>query len=291
MTVTATEPDLTELDSPRAAALSAAARGWPVFPLSPGRKQPPIFKNWPSQASTDPSQIQRWWSWNPSFNVAIATGPARLHVIDLDSEHLPEPTPDLTHALAQLAEHLPQPAPLTLTVATPHGWHLYYRAPQQPLPCTIGRIAIGVDSRGRGGYIVAPGSRTPAGIYQVVRPRPIVELSPALITALAPPPPPTISTRAVVGNVGSYLGAILSGEADRVTHARPGTRNLALFGAALRLGRLIAAGELCEHTARTVLTRAAEIHVGIEGFTAGELDRAVSNGFRYGAKHPRRLHH
>ncbi|WP_327116640.1 bifunctional DNA primase/polymerase [Nocardia sp. NBC_01730] len=283
---------MSDLDPLRAVALTAAAHGWPVFPLRPGGKTPAI-KRWPEQASTDTTLIDRWWSWNPRYNIAIATGPARLHVIDLDSDHLPSPAPDLDHALHQLADHLPEPAPLTLTVATPHGWHLYYRAPRQPrLPCTIGRVAAGVDSRGHGGYIVAPGSRTPAGIYRVVQQHPIAELPPALITALTPPSPPTpVVGGPVVGSSHSYLGAILSSETDRVAHARPGTRNLAVFSAALRLGRLIAADELCAHTARTVLTRAAESHVGIEGFTAAELDRAVSNGFRYGAKHPRRLHH
>ncbi|WP_425298162.1 bifunctional DNA primase/polymerase [Nocardia brasiliensis] len=40
-----------------------------MFPLSPGRKKPPIVKNWPRHASTDAQRIRRWWSWNPRFNL------------------------------------------------------------------------------------------------------------------------------------------------------------------------------------------------------------------------------
>ncbi|WP_425302012.1 bifunctional DNA primase/polymerase [Nocardia cyriacigeorgica] len=39
---------------------AAAARGWPVFPLRPRAKTPAINR-WPDRASTDVTQINRWW--------------------------------------------------------------------------------------------------------------------------------------------------------------------------------------------------------------------------------------
>ncbi|WP_433574855.1 bifunctional DNA primase/polymerase [Nocardia brasiliensis] len=289
MTLTTPHTDPTVVESPLSAALAAAERGWSVFPLSPGRKKPPIFKNWPHHASTDAQRIRRWWSWNPRFNVAIATGISQLHVIDLDAAHLPPPTECFGDALAALAARLPQPAPSTFTVASPHGWHLYYTAPVQPeLSCTVGRIGQGIDSRGHGGYVVAPGSITTDGVYRVIADRPLAELPAALITLLRPPPPPPLHQ---LTHRSEHLDAYLAAVLDRVTHPPPHTRNLTVFRAALTLGRLVAGGELDQHHTRAMLTAAAAAHIGVDGFTAAELDRAISNGFRYGAQHPRHLHH
>lgn len=278
----------------RAVAFAAAARGWPVFPLRPGGKKPAI-KRWPELASTDEDRIRRWWGYNPRYNVAILTGsPAGLHVIDLDAAHMTPPALDLTGALARLAEHLSEPTPPTLTVATPSGWHLYFRAPNEPpLRCTVARIGDGIDSRGHGGYIVAPGSRTPHGDYTVAVNRPVADLPAMLIQRILPPPPAPAPTRgprtSVAVSPDSYLAAILAGEAERVARARVHLRNHTLFRSALVLGRLVAAEEVSEHDARTVLTDAAAAHLGVEGFTAAEVHRTVSNGFRYSRARPRRL--
>ncbi|MEV6138148.1 bifunctional DNA primase/polymerase [Nocardia sp. NPDC051990] len=277
----------------RAVAFAAAARGWPVFPLRSGGKKPAI-KRWPELASTDEDRIHRWWGYNPRYNVAIATGPAGLHVIDLDARHMSPPTPDLTEALARLAAHLTQPAPPTLTIATPAGWHLYYRAPNEPLlRCTVARIGEGIDSRGHGGYVVAPGSRTPHGDYTVAVNRPVADLPDMLIQQIIPPPPAPAPaggpSRSVAVHPGSYLAAILAAEAEQVARARVHLRNHTLFRSALVLGRLVAADEVSEHDARTVLTDAAAAHIGVEGFTAAEAHRTVSNGFRYSRARPRRL--
>ncbi|MFE3453460.1 bifunctional DNA primase/polymerase [Nonomuraea sp. NPDC059194] len=73
--MTAHQPDTT------AAALRAAAQGWPVFPLAVGDKAPP-------RGLTD-------WETRAPYNIGIATGPARLLVIDLDmpkpGQHPPRP--------------------------------------------------------------------------------------------------------------------------------------------------------------------------------------------------------
>ncbi|WP_433678179.1 bifunctional DNA primase/polymerase [Nocardia sp. CA-119907] len=279
----------------RAVAIAAAAHGWPVFPLRPGGKRPAI-KRWPELASTDEDRIHRWWGYNPRYNVAIATGPAGLHVIDLDAHHMSPPAADLTEALVRLGAHLPRPAPPTLTIATPGGWHLYYRAPHEPLlRCTVARIGDGIDSRGHGGYIVAPGSRTPHGDYTVAVNRPVADLPEMLIHQIIPPPPTLAPiggrSSSVAAHPDSYLAAILAGEAERVARARLHLRNHTLFRSALVLGRLVAADELSEHDARTVLTDAAAAHIGIEDFTAIEAHRTISNGFRYSSARPRRLRH
>ncbi|MBF6427514.1 bifunctional DNA primase/polymerase [Nocardia cyriacigeorgica] len=277
----------------RAAALAAAARGWPVFPLRPGAKTPAINR-WPDRASTNSTHINRWW-WRHGtrFNIGVVTGTAaRLHVVDLDSQHMQPTVAQFEDALAQFTEQVADAVPTTFTVATPAGWHLYFHAPHgRRLRSTIGRLGPGIDSRGDGGYIVAPGSRTSTGHYRVLRHAPVAPLPTRLIALLTPPPPtPPVIAPAVVHGSG-YVSAVVAGEADRVARAAPGARNVTVFRSALRLGRLVAAGEISESHARAALIEAARTHVGIEGFTDAEADRAIDNGLRYTAHRPRHLPH
>lgn len=274
----------------RAVALETAARGWPVFPVRPGAKKPPVFKRWPDHASTDPTRIHQWWEQDPARNVAIATGPAGLCVIDLDPRHMSPPATGFTDALARLTARSTAPVPVTWTVATPHGWHLYYRAPETPqLPCTVGRLGDGIDTRGHGGYVIAAGSRTRHGDYTLAGDHPVADLPTELVTLLTPPPPTPAPPCAGAMHPDAYLAAILTGEAHRVATAQVRMRNHTLFRSALVLGRLVAADEITEHHARTVLTNAAAVHVGVEGFTTGEADRTIDNGLRYSRSRPRYL--
>jgi hypothetical protein len=64
----------------RAWALHFAARGWHVFPVTPGAKKPPVIDRWETRASTDPDQIHRWWR-HTAYSIGIATGPFRPVVI------------------------------------------------------------------------------------------------------------------------------------------------------------------------------------------------------------------
>jgi Bifunctional DNA primase/polymerase, N-terminal len=108
-------------------ALDAAGHGWPVFPLRPGTKRPQAgFTNWESRATVDPERITHWWTRHPDDNVAIATGPAGLVVVDLDVAGAGERSPaewpgarsgmGVYRALAQEHEHVP-----TWTVGTASG--------------------------------------------------------------------------------------------------------------------------------------------------------------------------
>jgi hypothetical protein len=83
------------------AALAAAERGWHVFPLRVGAKQPALrgydrcprtgacadnHQGWEQRATTDPDRIRAAWTGpGASFNVGIACGPSGLVVIDLDT--------------------------------------------------------------------------------------------------------------------------------------------------------------------------------------------------------------
>jgi hypothetical protein len=136
-------------------ALALARKGLAVFPCAPGQKTPACVHGC-KEATTDCIVIQQWWRSNPQFNIGIATGPASaVFVIDIDGEAGEQ-------ALKQLeAAHIPLPA--TVEAITPRGRHVYFKWPQSPVPNTAGKLADGIDTRGDGGYVLAPPSLHPSG--------------------------------------------------------------------------------------------------------------------------------
>lgn len=223
----------------RDAALSAAARGWFVFPLRPGSKIPAITR-WQQQATIDEVRIKQFWPPKSRRNVGVATGPSRLHVIDLDTHH-GESGPETMLRLAKSMGE--QRSLITYAVSTPTGGrHLYYRIPDGGLwlPNTAARLGPGIDSRGHGGYVVAAGSRTSQGEYRLLANRPTADLPPWLLRLLTPPPSPVSADPAAPPrHPDAYLRAIIDAETRKVTAAAPGTRNTTLFRAAFTLGRLV----------------------------------------------------
>lgn len=160
-------------------ALEAARRDWPVIPLRPRDKRPAghAEKHCPGtgrctdghktpeeRATTDHALLTAAWTQHP-YNVGIATGPAGLLVVDLDTLKPNEPkgTPDGVANFSALNERAGQTAPATYRVRTARGGeHLYFtQPPAARLHNTAGRLAKKIDTRGWGGYVVAAGSTTP----------------------------------------------------------------------------------------------------------------------------------
>jgi hypothetical protein len=250
------------------AALAAAGRGWPVFPLAPGRKRPrPELTAWEARATLDPDRIAAWWARHPADNIAIATGPAGLVVVDLDQAR-PGDTPPSAwpHArngldvLAALAHRHGRTLAATWTVQTTSGGrHLYYRAPKHggPWRNSAGRAGWNIDTRATGGYVVAPGSLIAGRPYLVVDDTEPVELPDWLAQLVAPPPPPAPAPTPVTPRrERGYATAALRDEVQRVLDAPAGTRNAALNRAAWNLARHIATGLLARPVVEDVLCEA-----------------------------------
>jgi hypothetical protein len=169
---------------------------------------------------------------------------------------------------------------------------LYFRAPVGvELRCTAGTVGWRIDTRAHGGYVVGAGSTRPEGSYRVMRDRPVAELPSWLERALTPPPPPepgpAIELPAV--SAGAYVRAIVAGETRGVADAQTGTRHHTLLRAARTLGRLVGGGELAEDDARRALLDAASRHISVDGCTAAEVHRTISDGLAYGQQLPRRI--
>jgi DNA polymerase-1 len=317
------------------AALSCAARGWHVFPVRPRAKKPPAFPGhkaedctgtdprcrgghtgWEPRATTDPGRIGRAWAAAP-YNIGVACGPSGLIVVDLDVPKPGEVPPpewaepgitDGADVLAALCERHGQPFPWeTFFVRTGRGGlHLYFTAPPGVrLGNTAGEHGRGlgwlIDTRARGGYVVAPGSVVDlpsggTGRYEVVYdrpPAPLPDWLAALLTAPAANPRlecrPAVASQ--VSHLNRYAATALQSEVDRVRAAVEPGRSHALNKAAFHLGQLIAAGALPEDLACSELYDAASVHFGIgtPPFTPADARATIRSGITAGKRKPRPL--
>jgi hypothetical protein len=117
-----------------------------VFPLKPGTKIPATHDGFKS-ATTDANKIRLWWSHEPTYNIGVATGAASgLVVVDVDKK---------SGGLTTLAT-LPTMATMS-AVTGGSGKHFYFRHPGGQIRNKAG-LFPGIDVRGDGGYVVAPGS-------------------------------------------------------------------------------------------------------------------------------------
>jgi hypothetical protein len=276
-------------------AIGLARRGFAVFPLQPGTKRP-LFKGWEQAASTDARQIGAWWSATPHANIAIACGPSRLLVIDLDRAKHPGGPRHGQETLAKLAAGRELPA--TFAVASARGGrHLYFRQPEGvALTITAGSATAGlgplIDTRGHGGFVVAPGSVFEGGIYRIEYDMDIAPLPAWIVEELAnrrattvPAAPAPFRSPGTGRRSAAYGAAALNSSAATVAGAAEGTRNDTLNREAFKLGRLVGGGILDQELAVAELRRAAHS----AGLPPGEAARTISSGLQAGINHPRSI--
>lgn len=173
-------------------ALALARAGWRPFPIGAGEDgKKPLIKAWQDVASSDVAEVERYWVGDAG--AALATGEGFI-VVDADVK---PSRGDGLQTLAELGVDVDHPG--TFAVRTPSGgMHLYYttdetfRNTSDSLP--------GIDTRGEGGYVLAAGTRTPAGVYTVAHNLPLAPLPKRLRDAIYPRGPSTPA--ASVGRAG-----------------------------------------------------------------------------------------
>jgi hypothetical protein len=306
-----------------AAAIAATERGWSVFPLHAGRKLPALHganrcpqtgdchdgHRTPEQRAVSRLTDRDRQQWAArGWNVAIATGPSGLLVVDLD---VPKPDDDPRPAawnlpgindgldvFAAVCEQAGQPVPWdTYTVGTPSGGtHLYFTAPAGvELRNTGGDRGRGlgwkVDTRAWGGHVAAAGSVVDGRAYTVADDRDPRPLPQWLCKRLAPPPKPVVPAAPVSrvhGRREAFLAAAVRGEAERVTSA-VSDRNWALYHASVALGQLVAGGALTEQDVTAALLDAAAAHIATGAYSENQARLTIASGLRAGAKRPRQV--
>ncbi|PKV76976.1 bifunctional DNA primase/polymerase-like protein [Streptomyces sp. TLI_146] len=259
-------------------------------------------------ATIEPELVDRWWGSDPHLGVGVACGASGLVVIDVDVHSQPLPGRDRIlpgipihddvdlmgmshgfHTLAVLAalrgEKSPADDASTLRVRTPSGGlHIWYEAVPDGRRwySSVGQgggcsLAWQVDVRAHGGYIVAPGTVTPAGTYQPLEgagdPAPLPswladELARTghLRTAqrVARQPRPNRARQAVIAagagreQATRVLAAALAEVADCAAVAEGAGFTDKLNRAAYTVGGLVAAGYLGQDAGERVLLEVAE---------------------------------
>jgi len=152
----------------RERALEYAAKGLRVFPVYEPisndqcscRRKPscddigkhPRNRNGFKGASSDRAKVLDWWLRWPRANIGIATGrESGIWVLDFDGK-------EGAAFLRELCREHGEEWLETLTATTGRGRHLYFRYPANREIGNRTGVRPGLDVRGKGGYVIAPGS-------------------------------------------------------------------------------------------------------------------------------------
>ena len=163
----------TRSDGPNlTAALDLAAADLPVFPAGPDKR--PLFAGWQEKATTDPEQINEWWRIYPGALPAIYVGRAGLIAIDCDRH--PDGNDGIGAFNRLLSANGGSLAAVPMTKTANGGAHLFFKQPKgEPLGNGRGELPDGIDVRGAGGFVIAPGAVLPDGKrWQSVNDRPLL---------------------------------------------------------------------------------------------------------------------
>jgi len=161
-----------EADTPNSAmARTYSLLGLKVFPLhwavegrcscsighacgSPAKH--PLTKNGVKDASAEPATVEGWWRRWPLAGIGLPAHDNGLAVLDVDPRHRGI---ESLNRLRSVLRDCGLDLPATLTQVTGSGgWHLIYQEPEGGIKGAsnvFGPDLPGLDTRGRGGYIVA----------------------------------------------------------------------------------------------------------------------------------------
>lgn len=202
--------------------------GFHIFPLAEGTKVPAIKGgNGCKDATNNPEKIAQWAEEYPRSNIGIATGEkSDLIAIDIDVKG------DVNgFRTLELLQNDGLILPPTAEVETPSGGkHFWYRYTGKVDKNSAGLLGAGIDIRSNGGYVAAPPSQTPDGVYKFTRSLDLLRPFPRQLAYL-------MESKYAPRQSFVYDG---SGSAGRlcnwVSAGRQGERNSRLFWAAVRMG-------------------------------------------------------
>jgi hypothetical protein len=275
------------------AALTYAAKGWPVFPCA-ARGKVPLTKRGHKDATLDAEIIRRWWGHWRNANVGLVTGrESGFFVLDVDGRGGKASLAALEQKHGEL--------PLTMQSQTGGGGrHLFFKHPENGLRNSAGKLGEGLDIRAQGGYVIAPPSIHESGkCYtwgnenepdECLPPEPVAP--PTWLLNLLSPKEPIGQRKATnVRNPEAYAQTVLATELATLERATEGNRNDQLNRSAFLLGKLAARGWLDVGLAERAL-HAQALKIGLQpdeikstlrsglnaAVNAGRCERVVSGG-------------
>jgi hypothetical protein len=296
------------LDSPNStAALGLAAAGLPVFPAGPDKR--PLLAGWQEKASSEERQIRKWWDSYPTALPAIVVGRAGLVVIDCDRH--PGGNDGIQAFNRLLSANGGSLAAVPMTKTANGGAHLFFKQPDgEPLGNGRGELPDGIDVRGVGGFVIAPGAVLPDGKqWRAVNGRPL--LADAFMAATIPELPQWLANiirpnRQPNGRgideyaldladmpeansslrCQAYAAAALQGAAAELGAAPSGKRNATLNAVAFRLGRMIERSWIDEKTVANALLGACDTNKYLREHGHRATMKTIESGIEAGRKEP-----
>lgn len=274
-----------------------ASSGFFIFPSYSGGenvKTPIAGIKWREESSNDINKINYWWNIYPAAAPAMDIGKSGFVVIDADRHSDDCDGVDALFELFNFHNYNPSNVPFVFTPN--NGIHYYFKQPvDKKITNRRGKLPKGVDVRGVGGYVLAPGAFLEDGRRYI--PNLDISFAPELpewiveIIEAKPPKPSTalvpvlnISSKSE-DNIDKYVKKALESEYNNVLNAVQGSRNNTLNEAAFSLGTLVGAGKLSFGDAESCLFSAA-IHIGLNKI---EAKKTINSGLSSGIKNPRDL--
>jgi hypothetical protein len=239
-----------------------ARRGLPVFPCAASKR--PTCPHGFHDATNDSEAVLELWRKHPGPLIGVPTGaPSGIFVLDIDSvKH-----ESAAEWFERHAPHLPE----TKRHRTRSGGVHFLFKHREGLRNTAGRLALGVDTRGEGGYVIW----WPAVIADEHYWAPLADVPEWIFAALNPPNPVysqaaqrALTTASALSRIEGIVGAIAA--------AQIGERNSLLHWGACRLAELVGQSILSRDNAFALAIEAARQ----AGLDIAEARRTVQSAFR-----------
>jgi len=269
-------------------ALELVEQGYRVFFCGSDKK--PTSAHGFHDAANNPEAVFALWHFHPGELVGVVTGgddPHGIDVLDIDVDHI----------AARLWWHLNQKRlPETrIHQSRRGGFHVLFRH-RPAMRCSASRIAIGVDVRGDGGYIIW----WPAAGQPVLCDSPTASW-PEWLAELAGPPgrklvPHPVSrprqNQSFPKVTNSYGAKALHRARENILRAGFGTQERVIHREAFGIGSLVGAGVVPRATAYEILTGLAPLVPSLNParpWGYGEVEKKIRRGLELGMANPRSI--
>lgn len=137
-------------------ALTLAEQGWYVFALEPNSRRP-LGGHGVHDATTDTATILDWWLATPDANIGIAPARSGHVVLDVDMKNGKNGLASLQSLAPELVLELDLGGGGRVVRTPTGGLHVYFKM-ADAIGNSVDALGEGLDVRGVGGYVVAPGS-------------------------------------------------------------------------------------------------------------------------------------
>lgn len=270
--------------------------GIPIFPCTKD-KIPALPGNWQDHSTTDPECLLKMLAQRPDAIPAVDLGKAGLVVLDGDRHGGPDGVALLEDLFDKIG--LPPETPRIRTANNGRHYIFCQPDPESPMGCSRGGFPVGVDVKGRGGYIIAEGAVLPDGrSWKAEEGSP--DFCQSFMDNTIPKLPQHIQdiilnrvkkdngkleviNTPVASFSSSYVQTAIDEEVYSVASAVEGCRNETLNRAAYSLGQFVGSGDLSESNITSLLMDAALK----SGLSQQEALRTIKSGIDAGRKKPR----